>query len=305
MKFHEYEPIIVSARRVAKKMGVSPPDRETLAKLLEAQEQVSRGGREAEPRNLDESLTALHWQFDSTWVEERRPYYSVYPSLIKMLTKIDLSKVSSKQMVLPQGLTSLSIRLPQGHEIGGEVRSVWIHQNSLYVDDKYVPGIALGIDHGEISEGTPVYLMRTFPQSDLSIEDELEDLPKSAREHQGKQLSFDHNLAAIRLACTVCLMGNDSDILSPEVLSKDADRACDQNIELLVEKARRRGKVGWTLGKNMETIPHYRRPHPFLAWTGTGKKIPKIVMRSGSIVHRKAVEAVPTGFHSDEQCQHP
>lgn len=296
MKFHEYESIMQSARRVAKRMGTTCPDRETLEQLLMQQEQISRQGREHLPRNLDESLTALHWAFDRAWFEEKCPYYSVYPSLVNMLTKIDLSKVSSKQMQLPQGLTSLSIRLPVGHEIGGEIRSVWIHQNSLVVDGRDVPGIALGIDHGELNQGSPVYLMRTFPQSDLSIEDELDDLPKSAREHQGKQLSQEHNLAAIRLACTVCLMGNDEDILTPEVLSRDESRVCEQNRDVLVEKARRRGKFGWTLGKNLEVIPHYRRPHPFLAWTGTGKKIPKVVMRSGSIVHRKTVEAVPTGF---------
>lgn len=299
MKFHEYEPILVSARRVARKMGAPLPTREELAKLLLMQEQRSRRGREQESRNLDESLTALHWQFDSSWIDERRPYYAVYPSLVKMLTKIDLSKVTSSQMTLPQGLTSLSIRLPVGHEVG-QVRSVWIHQSSLYVDGKDVPGIALGIDHGELVNDAPIYLMRTFPQTDLSIEDELEDLPDSASEHRGKKLSFEDNLSAIRLACTICLLGNDTDILAPEVLSKDADRACDQNIDLLVEKARRRGKVGWSLGKNMETIPHYRRPHPFLVWTGTGRAVPKIVMRSGSIVHRKAVEAVPTGFQSPE-----
>jgi hypothetical protein len=285
-----------SAKRVARKLGVTPPNRETLEKALTTYEMSSRRGRNSEPRNLDESLTALHWAFDEAWFNERCPYYSVYPSLVNMLTKIDLSKVSSQQMLLPQGLTSLSIRLPVGHEIGGEVRSVWIHQNSLNVDGQNVFGIALGIDHGELNQGAPVYLMRTFPQSELSIEAELNDLPKSEAEHKGKQLSPEHNLAAIRLACTVCLMGNDTDILTPEVLSKDADRVCDQNRDVLVEKARRRGKFGWTLGKNLEVIPHYRRPHPFLAWTGKGKKIPKVVMRSGSIVHRKTVEAVPTGF---------
>ena len=28
-----------------------------------------------------------------------------------------------------------------------------------------------------------------------------------------------------------------------------------------VDKARRRGKVGWDVGRRLEVIPHYRRPH--------------------------------------------
>ena len=87
--------------------------------------------------------------------------------------------------------------------------------------------------------------------------------------------------------------------MRPEVLSKDEHRVNDDNVDSLVERARRRGKIGWTLGKSIEVIPHYRRPHPALVWTGTGRKIPKIVMRSGSLVHREAVVAVPTGYGDD------
>ena len=61
-------------------------------------------------------------------------------------------------------------------------------------------------------------------------------------------------------------------------------------------KAHRRGKVGWDVGRQVEVMPHYRRPHLMLAWTGPGRAVPKIVPRRGSIVHRSAVEKVPSGF---------
>jgi len=66
--------------------------------------------------------------------------------------------------------------------------------------------------------------------------------------------------------------------------------------EKYVDKAHRRGKVGWNVGQSIEVIPHYRRPHMALVWTGHGRVIPKIVPRKGSIVHREVVEKVPMGW---------
>ena len=36
----------------------------------------------------------------------------------------------------------------------------------------------------------------------------------------------------------------------------------------------------------MEVVPHYRRPHMALVWTGAGRAVPKVVPRRGSVVHR-------------------
>ena len=48
-----------------------------------------------------------------------------------------------------------------------------------------------------------------------------------------------------------------------------------------VDRARRRGKLGWNVGARIEVMPHYRRPHPALVWTGPGRAVPRIVMRKG------------------------
>jgi hypothetical protein len=50
------------------------------------------------------------------------------------------------------------------------------------------------------------------------------------------------------------------------------------------------------VGKHIEVIPHFRRPHMTLVWTGSGRRVPRVVPRRGSIVHREAVEKLPTGF---------
>jgi hypothetical protein len=66
-----------------------------------------------------------------------------------------------------------------------------------------------------------------------------------------------------------------------------------------MEKAHRRGKIGWDVGKHIEVIPHFRRPHMTLVWTGSGRAVPKIVPRRGSIVHREAVEKLPSGWEGE------
>ena len=53
-----------------------------------------------------------------------------------------------------------------------------------------------------------------------------------------------------------------------------------------VDKAHRRGKTGWSVGRRVEVAPHYWRPHMALVGTGRGREVPNVVPRKGSVVHR-------------------
>ena len=82
-----------------------------------------------------------------------------------------------------------------------------------------------------------------------------------------------------------CLLENDPSVVEPDVLSKNRDRFEQTGDRKCVDKALRRGKVGWNVGRRIEVIPHYRRPHLMLAWTGPGWAVPRVVPRQGSVVH--------------------
>ena len=69
----------------------------------------------------------------------------------------------------------------------------------------------------------------------------------------------------IRLCCSLCLLENDPSIISPDVLSKDRDRFEKTGDEEYVDKARRRGKVGWDVGQHVEVMRHYRQPRMMLS----------------------------------------
>ena len=89
-------------------------------------------------------------------------------------------------------------------------------------------------------------------------------------------------------------------IISPDVLADDRAKFEASGDQKYIDKAHRRGKVGWDVGKHIEVIPHFRRPHMMLVWTGRGRAVPRIVPRKGSIVHREAVEKLPSGFGGGE-----
>ena len=72
----------------------------------------------------------------------------------------------------------------------------------------------------------------------------------------------------IRVVVAVCLMADDPELVLADVLSKDRldyERTGDRKY---VDRAHRRGKVGWLIGAHVEVDPHYRRPHFAIRWTG-------------------------------------
>jgi hypothetical protein len=164
-------------------------------------------------------------------------------------------------------------------------------------------GITVGVDIGETELGVPVHTMRAFPLDKRPVNECLDALPRHKLSNEGMQVSDEFMTTCVKLAITLCLLEDNPELIEPDVLSKDRPRLKDADEELrdrLIDKARRRGKNGYLVGKvyedNHNMTPHTRRPHPCLVWTGKGKTVPKIVIRKGSLIHRKKVSDIPTGY---------
>jgi hypothetical protein len=54
-------------------------------------------------------------------------------------------------------------------------------------------------------------------------------------------------------------------VIEPDVLSKDRDKFERGGDRKYVDKAPRRGKIGWNVERHIDVAPHYRRPHMALA----------------------------------------
>ena len=292
-------------------------------------------------------LALRHYIFDKSWREHKCPYYDVYPSIIPILTKLDLNIPGSsivetfidkpfeellyceskKELTPPANVTDkvvdelteqshlphLLIRLPKGNKEfkftfkGKEVEIKTIFMSFQPVNQgvggKMGYGLVVGMDIGETVEGIPTYTMSIFPLSCLSIEETIPLLPTHRSIEEGIQIPNELKFKAVKLCLTLRLISNDPNIIQPDVLSKDRVRWKTGDDELkkrLEDKARRRGKNGFLVGSFLEGInPHIRKPHVALYWTGEGRKIPKILMRKGSVVHRDKIEKIPTGYKSE------
>jgi len=251
-------------------------------------------------RTTNDPISFRHLTFDKRWIEDKRPYYDVYPSIIPMLIKLNL-KVAGNIIFPPMGMHNLLIRFPENHILCSgdvKVRTIFLSFQKCNRDTKQINlenGLVVGIDIGEEYLSIPIFTLRIFPLDERPIEDTLTALRVHDSFKTGVQVPNDLVNKSIKLCLTLCLLENNSELIKPEILTKDQYKSGDFN--RLVAKARRRGKFGFSIGKEIEKIPHYRRPHPALVWTGKGRKIPKIVMRKGSIIHREAIKKIPTGFY--------
>lgn len=245
------------------------------------------------------------------WYESGRPYYKLWPSIMPAFLRIPFT-VPNSAISLPGSITSIVIRLSEKNQNdvpglqtllisvtrrdAGTQFTVFVHATEHKNDWMQFSGILLR--NGE------------------TIEDSLDQWnhPPSLRKENGELISWacsenaiktdEYLLMCFRIGIALCLLAGDPSIIQPDVLSKDRDRfdSSTDPVERqrLVDKARKRGIVGFRVGEQYESIPHYRRPHPALFHTGKGRTVPRIVFRSGCVVHRDKMTKVPTGYITPE-----
>jgi hypothetical protein len=268
------------------------------------------------------------------WTLAGRPYYNLWPSLLPALSRL---KMDADASLFRLPLDQLLLRLPKtGNplewEHGGQtwaVRSVLCENSQLVHDSRAgaaalllregeeapetVRGLTFWIDAGEDLEGgqvsgdNPNSIRRLMYkhlvcQAGHSIEWSFENIPP----HMSTEIGLVYPTwllhAVARIVCTLCLMADDPQVVEPVVL-KDDEQKFERSGDLsLVEKAKRRGNYGWHVGRAIEVSPHVRAACPAaLYWTGEGRKIPKIRFRRGSIVHRRKLSEMPTGFLDERE----
>ncbi len=236
------------------------------------------------------------------WEALKRPYYNLYPSIIPMLTRLNLD-LESDLVRLP--MDSLCVRFPKDpakNPLQFDWKGERVHVCCILATDLDAKGSLVHIDLGSGKSGRmtlhPYFVLPRKPG--VSLEQLLTDADKVTVDEHGRITIPDALLTdCLRLFCTLCLLDEDPEVISPDVLADDRMWYEATGDKKFVDKAHRRGKVGWDVGRHIEKIPHIRRPHMALVWTGKGRKIRKIVPRKGSVVHREKVETIPTGFLGD------
>jgi len=295
--------------------------------LLNSVSPIKKNADEFYPESIRSSVafndraTYKQQTIERAWEADKCPYYRVYPSIIPMLLKLNL-EVDTGLIRIPQGLRVFAIHFPKiDHKLSFDfdgrhynVRSILCGPVTLSSKGEIYDGISIWVDFGEtygISDPSsnaiikdviiPSYINIPVKKG-LTVEaasDMLQHDPSSAC---GVVMPENIYTGIIRLVCTICLLENDPTVIEPDVLDKDRMKYELCPDQKLVDRAIRRGKYGWNIGRKIEIMPHVRGDSPFaLYWTGKGRTIPIIRHRKGCIVHRELVSKVSTIQDYDEQ----
>jgi len=256
---------------------------------------------------------------EAEWAEARMPYYNLWPNIINSLTRLRLD-VETQFFRLP--VSPLLIRFPadsphpltwsyEGKE--WSIRTMMVCENELRPDSafhklhnlpstKMVPALSYWLDINEMLDpATPEFQRKLYKHllkvPGWTIERSFKEIPAHDSATEGVVYPEEIVENCARLACTLCLMAADPELVVPDVLSSDQTKYAATRDPRLVEKAHNRGKVGWNVGAGIEVSPHYRNACPAaLYWTGQGRTVPRIRFRKGGFVHRQRLAEVPTGF---------
>ena len=186
------------------------------------------------------------------WEKNRRPFYNLWPSIIPMLTRLDLD-LDSELIRLP--LPALCIRFPKD-TAKNPLKFDWNGDKVairciLIGDMNQGEGISVLIDVGELMGEfeVPCYTYRNFPRKPgLTVEQSVAGLGTNVFADIGIQVPDSLVDACVRLCCSLCLLENDPSIISPDVLADDRAKFEASGDQKYVDKAHRRGKMGGMWG---------------------------------------------------------
>jgi hypothetical protein len=301
MKFHEWETRYQMYKKKYPEIKVN---------WKHFYEELVESGRLAGQLSSGDGWTLLMEKF---WYEESRPYYKVWPGIQKSLTRVSLD-CSMRLLPLPKNKV-IAIRLSEGEELDfGRTKVPSLIGACIESLDQQKIDLMMILKLPQFNSVLPGMLVcTTLTGTHGTIQEEIEE--RFSQEVQLATTEFPSSLMqwdqeqlvgfkrAYKLFISLLLLMDDPSFIKPEVLASDREEFSRTKDEKLVEKAKRHGVVGWNVGEEYETIPHLRRPHFGLRWTGEGRQIPKIVPVKGSIVHRDKLTRVPTGYITPEDVE--
>ena len=208
MDFHSYTTMRDWTRRV------DPDDRPA----QDIDQFYKRAILDAQKMGSGQFFGQMHNERD--WEKARRPYYNMWPSIIPMLTRLNLD-IDSDLIQLP--LPALCIRFPKDSaknplkfEWKGEeypVRCIMLGE----INDG--TGLSVLVDIGEVmgGVGVPIYTYRNFPRRPgLTVEQSIAGLGKVGLFAEfGVQVPDSFVMDCIRLCCSLCLLENDPESFPP------------------------------------------------------------------------------------------
>jgi len=193
------------------------------------------------------------------WYRGGQPYYNLWPEAIEPLTKIDRTKLRSTELVFPHD--AMLFRLPhgekrfmlQGHPVNGILTFIGPTTENTKTGCKHIFSMFFQRDHlvtgkqGQLSPAMSFSYVAVREDMDVDAGfDYIQGIFGSAFTHQEMQAT----LQMLSMVVGVSMMFREkSSILTPDVLSADRSKYEEKWDDKYVEKANRRGKFGWDVGR--------------------------------------------------------
>lgn len=242
---------------------------------------------------------AIEW----AWWKNGRPYYNVWPAMVEILDKFDCSNVPYRSFVEAPD-PAIVLRFP----VGCEYRNAMCLSVAVFCADRDMAFILFCIQRNECGRLTEEFGQEYLTQSSAisiarnQLDTAFKDGPGAGPFiwNDGDADSEADVNALQKFGLAILLMERDSQIFEPDILAKDLGKYAaaddDGKIRLQEKSFRRRGQRGYHVGRKLESIPHFRRPHPAIFWVGKGRHTARVVIRSGCVVNRQRMTKAPTGF---------
>lgn len=242
------------------------------------------------------------------WVKDGKPYYKLWPAIGQGLSKIKLAiPVSSIYPLVEKMPDTVSVRFPIGHEMptrNGSLREFLVSKlQASEMPDHAKICLAVSVDSGQSTfvRNIPV----ACPVGDTFALDSTKSVEEAIRCTALNATLSEQLQDAIRVYIGIAMIHDNPDMVEAVVLRKDQAKYAATRDPKYVEKAKRRGEYGFNVGANIEVLPHFRRPHFAIRWTGKGGEVPKLVPVQGCVVKRSKITDVPTGYQADEELAVP
>lgn len=260
------------------------------------------------------ALLQLLWEED--WLKGRRPYYRVFPTVLPMLSRLDLSDIPVEMLQAPSGYRSMLIELPDGNNLLpglGPVALMW--SIGLASHKSGSPAIGFGVNflenehQGWRFNGLSWDVWHMSMGHELTLGGQLQAITDSpqfqALDEKNRSLGLraitaEERVKLTKVITTLILLQDNPELVKPDILTKDLKKLLPANLADLGAKARKRGKVGWTIGEDVSKMPHVRSAHLARFWVGKGRKRLSIQLRSGCEVNYREVFKIPTGHAAEE-----
>ncbi|WP_437231055.1 hypothetical protein SH661x_002299 [Planctomicrobium sp. SH661] len=190
--------------------------------------------------------------------------------------------------IMDPGYPYFEIRFPQGAIDGVTAALVSASESVAAGQTEILIAIEIQGPHSAHS-----FFMRV---NDETSQEPLKTLlPLRELEHESPGL-----MQAFRVCIAAILLQQNPEMVEPDVFADDREKydGGDEATKThLREKARRRrGRIGFQLGRKCEVSPHWRMPHLHTVLFGPGKVRRRLTMYPGVLVRREKLTEVPTEF---------